>query len=138
MHLEALSANLAPYIWPVLVGLILGLALWPVIRFLVWRLFRFDKNVQKILNQKKSSEVKLGKIAETLSPILDEFPVDVQKPGTSTVYVGQPLDFIHFDPEEGVTFIEVKSGDAKLNQTQKRLRTLIEEGRVYWAQLQVK
>lgn len=138
MDFKSLLPNLDHYIWPVLMGLVVGLALLPLIKFIAWRLFRFDRNVQKILTQKKSSEVKLGKIAETLSPILEDFPVDVQKPGTSTVYVGQPLDFIHFDPEEGVTFIEVKSGDAKLNPNQKRLKNLIEEGRVYWAQLQVK
>lgn len=109
-----------------------------LIKPILWWLFSFDAKVAGLLHQKKSSEVKLGKIAESLAPILDDFPVDVHKLGTSTVYLGQPVDFIHFDPEDGIFFIEVKSGDSKLNSTQKKLKALIEEGRVEWIDFRVR
>ena len=125
----------------ILVYIVLGLVALaifiPLVKKLAWRLFRFDKEVEKILQQKKSSEVRLGKIAETLSPVLDDFPVDIYKEGTSTMFIGQPVDFIHFDPEEGVTFIEVKSGNSKLSASQQKLKELIEDGEVFWADYRV-
>ena len=114
--------------------LLLLLLLLPAIKALVWRLFRFDARVQALLSQTKSSEVRTGKLVETLAPLLDDFPVDVRKPGTSTVFLGQPVDFVHFDPEAGVTFIEVKSNDAALTTSQRRIRAAIEEGRVRWCE----
>ena len=103
-----------------------------------WWLFSFEKRVSSLLEQKKSSEVRLGKISETLSPILDDFPVDVHKPGTTTVFLGQPIDFIHFDPEVGIFFIEVKSGEAKLAESQRKIKSLISTGKVHWRDFRVK
>lgn len=104
----------------------------------IWFLFRFDDNVAQILHEKKSSEVRVGKVVESIAPFLDDFPVDVRKPGTSTNFLGQPIDFIHFDPEEGVSFIEVKSGNAALSPTQRKIKRLIEEGKVRWIEYRVK
>jgi hypothetical protein len=104
---------------------------------LFWWLFSFDARIAAILSQKKSSEVRTGKIAESLAPILEDFPVDVKKDGTSTVFLGQPIDFIHFDPAEGITFIEVKSGGARLSESQQRLKKLIEDGQVRWKTFRV-
>lgn len=92
---------------------------------------------EQILSQKKSSEVRTGKIAESLAPLTNQFPVDVTKAGTATVFVGQPLDYIHFDPEEGITFIEIKSGKSALSSSQKQLRKAIEEGRVFWEEVRI-
>jgi predicted Holliday junction resolvase-like endonuclease len=109
----------------------------PLIKILIWKLFSFDSKVQDILFQKKSSEVRTGKVIETVAPFLDHFPVDVRKEGTSTVFIGQPIDYIHFDPDEGITFIEVKSANARLNSIQKRIIDHIEKGNVFWADMKV-
>ncbi|MCO6430709.1 MAG: hypothetical protein J5J00_07590 [Deltaproteobacteria bacterium] len=117
------------------------LTLWLLLRLLkllIWKLFSFDSKLARILEQKKSSEVRLGKISETLAPLLASFPVDIRKPGTSTVYLGQPVDFVHFDPDTGITFIEVKSGDSKLNVTQRKIRELVSSGRIEWKECKVK
>ncbi len=118
---------------------ILGLLLClPLLKALLWRLFRFDSRLRTILSQTKSSEVRTGKLVETIAPLLEDFPVDIQKSGTSTVFLGQPIDFVHFDPDEGVTFIEVKSNDAALTSTQRRIRTCIEEGKVRWCEYRLR
>lgn len=117
----------------------LGLLLmWRVLRAAAARIFGFDSRMDDLLSQKKSSEVRLGKIAEVLSPVLDDFPVDVHKPGTSTVFLGQPVDFVHFDPEEGVTFIEVKSGNSRLKANQKAIKEHVQNGNVRWEDFRVK
>lgn len=104
-----------------------------LLRDLLWKLFSFDK----ILEQKKSAEVRMGKIAETLSPMLEDFPIDIHKAGTSTVFLGQPVDYMHFDPEHGITFIEVKSGESKLSPNQRKLKSLVQKGKVRWVDFQV-
>jgi len=125
--------------WALLLfGLVLILVFFPLIKALLWRFFSFDRRIDKLLQQKKSSEVRLGKITEIMSPLLEDFPVDVHKPGTATVFIGQPIDYIHFDPDEGVTFIEVKSGDSRLSQSQKAIKAHIEAGNVTWAQYRLR
>jgi predicted Holliday junction resolvase-like endonuclease len=83
--------------------------------------------------RRKSSEVRTGHLVEALAPLLEDFPVDPTRPGTATVFLGQPVDYLHFDPEHGVTFIEVKSGDSRLSERQRRMRELVEAGAVHWA-----
>jgi len=134
---DLLTAIPAP--WLIGAGALIALVvLLPLVKAVAWRLFAFDDRLAAVLSSKKSAEVRYGKVAETLAPFRDEFPVDVTKPGTSTVFIGQPVDFIHFDPEEGITFIEVKSGNARLNTTQRQLKELIEEGSVSWASVRIK
>lgn len=105
---------------------------------IIWELFAFDKRGEKILSEKKSSEVRVGQIVEAISPFLDGFPVDHKKKGATLAYIGRPIDFIYFDPEKGVTFVEVKSGESKLSPDQKKLKDLIKSGKVSWAEFRVK
>lgn len=80
---------------------------------------------KKLLNQKKSSEVRTGKITEQISPFLADYPLD---PKTAR-FIGDPIDFVHFDGDK-VTFVEVKSGKSQLSKKQRLIRDLIKEGKV--------
>ncbi len=84
-----------------------------------------EEQYAKILNQKKSSEVRTGKITEQLAPFLEDYPLD---PKTAR-FLGDPIDFVHFD-EDKVTFIEVKSGKSQLSKKQRIIRDLIKAGKV--------
>jgi predicted Holliday junction resolvase-like endonuclease len=84
-----------------------------------------EEQYKKLLHQKKSSEVRTGKIAEQISPFLADYPLD---PKTAR-FIGDPIDFVHFD-EAGVTFVEVKSGKSQLSTKQRRIRDLIQAGKV--------
>lgn len=88
---------------------------------------------KKITSQKKSSEVRLGFIAETLAPFLDQFNFEPEE----CSFLGKPIDYISFGEEE-VTFIEIKSGNAKLNQNQKRIKKQIEDKKVSWKEVRIK
>lgn len=107
-------------------------------RKIIWFFFAFDKDVAKIINQKKSSEVRVGKVVESIAPFLDGFPVDIHAHGSSTQFLGAPIDFVHFTADGEVIFIEVKSGGAQLSPQQKRIRKNIEEGNVSWIEYRVK
>jgi predicted Holliday junction resolvase-like endonuclease len=88
---------------------------------------------KKLLSQKKSSEVRTGKIAEQISPFLDDYPLN---PRTAR-FIGDPIDFVHFD-EDKVTFVEVKSGKSQLSTKQRRIRDMIKDGKVEFIIYRVK
>ena len=88
---------------------------------------------KKVVSQKKSSEVRLGHIAATLAPFLDEFDFDPE----NCVFLGRPIDYISFD-DEVVTLIEVKSGKSQLNSKQRHIRDLIKNKQVAWKEIRIK
>lgn len=87
---------------------------------------------KKILSQKKSSEVRVGQIAENLAPFLKDFKYDPK----TCHFLGQPIDYIVYSEDE-VVFIEVKSGGAKLSTKQRRIRDNIQNGRVRFEEFRV-
>jgi len=52
-------------------------------------------------------------------------------------YLGEPIDFVGIKYDEGVDFIEVKTGKFRLSEDEKKLRELIEAGRVNYVPLTV-
>lgn len=78
-----------------------------------------------MVSNSKSKEVRLGAIAETLTPFLQGFPYDPK----ALRPLGNPIDYIAFEEEE-VVFIEVKSGNATLTTKQRKIKDLIETGKV--------
>lgn len=86
----------------------------------------------KIISQKKSSEVRLGHIAETLAPFLDQFDFDPEH----CTFLGKPIDYISFGDNE-ITFIEVKSGKSQLNIKQRKIRDQIKDNKVSWKEVRI-
>jgi len=91
------------------------------------------ENRKKIVSQKKSSEVRLGNIAETLAPFLDQFDFDPE----NCIFLGKPIDYISFE-DEAITFIEIKSGKAQLSTKQRHIRDLIKAKQVVWKEVRIK
>jgi predicted Holliday junction resolvase-like endonuclease len=90
------------------------------------------EKLKKITHQKKSSEVRLGHIAETLAPFLDQFDFEPEQ----CSFLGKPIDYISFGDEE-VTFIEVKSGKSQLNTKQRHIRDQIKAKLVNWKEIRI-
>jgi predicted Holliday junction resolvase-like endonuclease len=88
---------------------------------------------KKVTSQRKSSEVRLGYIAETLAPFLDQFEFEPEE----CTFLGQPIDYISFGEEE-VTFIEVKSGKSQLSSKQRRIRDQVKDKKVKWKEVRIK
>jgi len=82
-------------------------------------------DLRRLLHQKKSSEVRTGQIAEQMAPFLDGCPY----PPKQASFLGRPIDFVVFG-DEGVHFVEVKSGKAQLSTTQRKIRDQITAGKV--------
>jgi len=92
-----------------------------------------EEQYGKLLGQKKSSEVRTGKIAEQISPFLSDYPLDAK----TARFIGDPIDFVHFD-EDKVTFVEVKSGKSQLSTKQRKIRNMIKDGKVEFVIYRVK
>jgi predicted Holliday junction resolvase-like endonuclease len=88
--------------------------------------------LKKLTHQKKSSEVRLGHIAETLAPFLDQFDFEPEQ----CSFLGQPIDYISFGENE-ITFIEVKSGKSQLNSKQRNIRDLVKNKFVSWKEIRI-
>ena len=52
-------------------------------------------------------------------------------------YLGDPIDFVGIKYDEGIDFIEVKTGRFRLTEDERKLRELIEEGKVNYVPLSV-
>jgi predicted Holliday junction resolvase-like endonuclease len=97
------------------------------------RLLEETESRRKVLSQKKSSEVRLGQIAETLAPFLDQFDFEPE----NCIFLGRPIDYISFGDDE-ITFIEIKSGKSQLNQKQRHIRDLIKNKFINWKEIRIK
>lgn len=87
------------------------------------------ENYRTLLSQKKSSEVILGQVAETLAPMLEDFPLEDGENIKDLNFLGNPIDYVLWGKDR-VVFIEVKSGKSQLSAKQRRIRKLIKEGKV--------
>jgi predicted Holliday junction resolvase-like endonuclease len=92
-----------------------------------------QEKLSKTVSQKKSSEVKTGLIVEQMAPFLDGFPYE---PGKAN-FLAKPIDFVVFD-DEGVHFVEVKSGGAQLSSKQRKIRDLISDNKVTFEVYRIK
>jgi len=100
---------------------------------LVKEMAKKDENYISLLRQKKSSEVRLGLISEKLAPFLKDFPCT----SDDAHFLGQPIDYVVF-ADDGIHFVEVKSGGASLSEKQKNIRDQVEAKKVHWHVMRIK
>ncbi|MBI2655420.1 hypothetical protein HYX06_03285 [Candidatus Woesearchaeota archaeon] len=87
---------------------------------------------------KQSRAVLSGQFSEQIAPYMPDFPY---KP-TEARFIGKPVDFIVFrgmdDKKiEEVVFVEVKTGQGKLNDVEKTLKSAIENKNVEWYEYKI-
>ena len=120
--------------------IILGLFL--IIEFIVSLSLLHNESSKRIMAEarandiefrKKSSEVRLGQIAEQLAPFTNEFKHDPKR----AHFIGQPIDYVVFEDDK-IVFVEVKSGDSKLSSSQRNIRDIIKKGNIEFEILQIK
>lgn len=98
----------------------------------VSRIKSLEEDYAKLLNQKKSSEVRLGKIAENMAPFFTCWPYD---PNTFR-FLGNPVDGIQFNENE-IIFVEIKTGKARLSDSQKWIKKLVQEKKVSFVSFKI-
>jgi len=97
------------------------------------------KQVQEVLEDLPSDLLQsitrsLGKRTGKLNELMATFELTHYD---RLFYLGDPIDFVGIKYDEGVDFIEVKTGRFRLTEDERKLRELIEEGRVNYVPLMV-
>lgn len=87
----------------------------------------------------KSRHILKGQFNEHLSPFMEDFPVRASE----CRFMGAPIDFICFkglDEKnvEEIVFIEIKSGKAGLNQTEKSIKQAVLNKKVSFVEYRIK
>tara|TARA_B110000263_G_scaffold163601_1_gene142443 strand:+ start:1465 stop:1845 length:381 start_codon:yes stop_codon:yes gene_type:complete len=90
------------------------------------------KNGSQLRSKIRSMSTKHGMMAEQFLPYYKDFPGDPQK----FKFLGAPVDGILFE-EDKIVIIEFKTGKSQLSATQRRIRKLIKEGKVYFKEIRL-
>lgn len=85
-----------------------------------------------LLSGKKRSEITTGQIAEKLVPFLKYFEHNPK----DALFCGNPIDYIVFG-EKVITFIEVKTGKARLTKKQRRIKELVQQKEINWEEIRI-
>ena len=109
---------------------------------------RLDKDIKEA--QKRSNNMQRnvlkGQIGEQFTPFITDFPYNP----SDCRFMGEPIDYVIFQnlhecadgnvPIEDVHLIiaEVKTGNARLNQRQKIIKQVIENGQISFKELRIK
>lgn len=114
----------APYV-ALTISIFVILWLWFKQRIEKDRAEKYKTQSEKTLFHRKSSEVRLGKIGENLAPFIEAWPWDPK----NFRFLGNPIDGLQFN-KDGIVFVEIKTGKARLNRSQKDFRDLVKAGKV--------
>ncbi len=100
--------------------------------FLTVLLVETRRKVKQYESELLSKRVLHGKIVEQLAPFLERFRGALR----DFRFIGSPIDGIIFGEDE-IVFVEVKTGNAKLTEKQKRIKRMVEEKRVRWEEVRL-
>lgn len=86
----------------------------------------------------RSRAVLTGQFSEQIAPYLPGFNFNPSE----CKFIGKPVDFIVFKGMDErrvdeIVFVEVKSGNAKLSDFEKKVKEAVENGRVRWEEYHV-
>jgi predicted Holliday junction resolvase-like endonuclease len=77
--------------------------------------------------RQRSLSASYGRITEQWFPLMDRYPYD----SANFRFLGTPVDGVQFE-EDRIVFVEFKSNRAELSPAQKKLKRLVQSGKVYW------
>ncbi len=77
--------------------------------------------------KQRSLSASYGRITEQWFPLMDRYPYD----SANFRFLGTPVDGVQFE-EDRIVFVEFKSNRSELSTAQKKLRRLVETGKVSW------
>ncbi len=77
--------------------------------------------------RQRSISASYGRITEQWFPLMEKYPYD----SANFRFLGTPIDGVQFE-EDKIIFVEFKSRKAELSTQQRRLKQLIQAGKVTW------
>lgn len=112
-----------------LVALLLGLLL--VLMVLLYR--RAWHELGALKSSKQSLSTKYGRLTEQFMPFMKDYPYDAQ----NFRFLGTPIDGVQFN-DDGIVFVEFKSGDSRLSAKQKAIKDLVLNKKVEFKEVRMR
>lgn len=84
-----------------------------------------EKELSDLKSQQQSKSVRLGLISENVLPFHEDFKYNVK----DLVPMFRPIDYVVFAEDE-IVFLEIKVGTSQLSDKQRKIRSLIDSGKV--------
>ena len=95
-----------------------------------WLRRRLDVALKMLAEERtrqRSLSAAYGRITEQWFPLMKAYPYD----SANFRFLGTPVDGVQFE-DDHIVFVEFKSNRSELSAQQKRLKRLIETGKVTW------
>lgn len=116
---------LVKYLAYVLMGCLVGGGVY--ISYLQRRLKVAVRMLSEERTRQRSISASYGRITEQWFPLMDKYPYD----SANFRFLGTPVDGVQFE-EDKIVFVEFKSRKAELSTQQRRLKQLVQAGKVTW------
>ncbi len=112
-----------------------GLAAVLVFSWLLWlrTWLRARRSLRALDGAKRSQSTRYGQIAEQFVPLAGAWPWDPK----SFRFIGSPIDGVQFD-DDAVYIVEIKTAGSRLSPQQRRVRDLVQAGRVEWREVRLR
>lgn len=95
-------------------------------------LLRTRRALARERSRRRSQATRHGRTAEQFAPLLDGYPWDPDR----FRFLGSPIDGVQF-ADDAVVLVEFKAGRSSLSTRQRRIRDLVEAGKVRWRTVRV-
>lgn len=96
-----------------------------IIKELDKQVSEISAELKEIKSEQQSKSVRLGLISENVLPFHEDFKYNVK----DLVPMFRPIDYVVFSEDE-IVFLEIKVGKSQLSDKQKKIRSIIEQGKV--------
>lgn len=113
-----------------LLAIVLLITAWLVTLLVALRLRR---HLRALVSSRQSLATRHGQAVEQFVPFMAQWPWDPQR----FRFLGNPVDGIQFT-DAGIVFVEIKTGNGRLNAVQKQVRDHVQAGRVAWQEVRVR
>lgn len=104
-----------------------------LVLLLTWALVRTRRALRAERSRRQSQSTRYGRLTEQFAPFMEAYPHDPAR----FRFLGSPVDGVQFNDDE-VLLVEFKAGRSRLTPNQRRVRDLVEAGRVGWLELRVR
>ena len=115
-----------PVLWWIVAGLALSLAVAVIYSV------RMTRSYLRLRRLRRGDAVRRGFTTEQWLPLTESYPWDPR----NFRFLGAPIDGVQFE-DDRVVLVEFKSGRSRLSEKQRRIRELVQSGRVEFREVRV-
>ena len=100
-----------------------------ILAILLWQAWR---KISQLSFSQKSLSSRYGKTVEQFLPFLFDYPYNPE----TFRFLGAPIDGIQFEDDQ-IILLEFKTAKSKMNEKQRHIRQLVEEGKVIFQEIKI-